>query len=256
MVLALAKRSPRIWIADSGDKMFNLWKSIKNAVTTVKTASREQDLEKLRDQDGLKPMDGDSISYALSEGHGDEPDRSIASMLEQDRDGEVSQVVEARLASKTSEDRGLVSWQDRKERPISDINITSEGWDSKFREAYAAAKRGERDLFSLHFSNGKPLVKVVADEDSGIANRPGRVNEYGGIPLYDAKDNLKNLGKEPRIKAARTELMSIDRRAFEIRVAAAMDGRHLSSDEQSELAGLSARKHGLVEICLSDDGSL
>jgi hypothetical protein len=235
--------------------MFNLWKTIKNAIVT-KTASREQDLEKLREDGDLKPMDGDSIPYALSQSHGDAPDRSVASMLEEDRVDEVDQVVEARLGSKSAEDRGLVSWQDREDRPISDINLASEGWDSKFREAYAAAKRGERDLFSLHFDPSKPLVKAVPDADSGIANRPGRITDYGGIPLDDAKENLKNIGKQPVVKAARAELLDIDRRAFEIRVAAAMDGRQLSSHESEELAGLSSRKRALVEVCLSDIGGL
>jgi len=235
--------------------MFNLWKTIKNAIVT-KTASREQDLEKLREDGDLKPMDGDSIPYALSQSHGDAPDRSVASMLEEDRVDEVDQVVEARLGSKSSEDRGLVSWQDREDRPISDINLASEGWDSKFREAYAAAKRGERDLFSLHFDPSKPLVKAVPDADSGISNRPGRVTDYGGIPLDDAKENLKNIGKQPVVKSARAELLDIDRRAFEIRVAAAMDGRQLSSHESEELAGLSSRKRALVEVCLSDIGGL
>lgn len=234
--------------------MFNLWKNIKNAVAVTKTASREQDLEKLRKDDDLRPMDGDSIPYALAESHGDEPDRSVASMLEQDRDFGVDQVVEARLASKTSEDRGLVSWQDRGERPISDINMVSEGWDSKFREAYAAAKRGERDLFSLHFNTGKPRVPEVSADDSLISNRPGRVINYGGLPLDDAKENLKNIGKEPRVKAAQAELLNLDRRAFEIRVAAAMDGRQLHDHEVAELSDLSSRKHGLVAECVSTDG--
>ena len=251
MESALGKRFPRTWIADLGDRMFNFWKNIKNTLVT-KTASREQELEKLREDGALKPMDGDSIPYALSQSHGDAPDRSVASMLEKDRVDEVNQVVEARLASKTSEDRGLVSWQDRQDRPISDINIASEGWDSKFREAYAAAKRGERDLFSLHFDTSKPLVKAVPDADSGISNRPGRVTNYGGIPLDDAKENLKNIGKQPTVKTARVELMNLDRRAFEIRVAAAMDGRQLSRHESNELTDLSLRKHTLVEICVSD----
>lgn len=233
--------------------MFNLLKNIKNALVT-KTASREQDLEKAREDGDLKPMDGDSVPYALSQSHGDEPDRSVASMLEVERKDEVGQVVEARLASKTSEDRGLVSWQDRKESPISDINLASEGWDSKFREAYAAAKRGERDLFSLHFDSSKPLVKTVDDDSSGLANRPGRVTNYGGIPLDDAKENLKNIGKQPTVKAAHAELMNIDRRAFEIRVAAAMDGRQLSSHESDELSALSSRKQDLVKVCIAGIG--
>jgi hypothetical protein len=254
MVSVLVQRYQETWKRELGDKMFNLWSGIKKSFGSVKTASREQDLEKQRDEGGLEPLDGGSLPYALSESHGDEPDMSVASMLDVDRADSPDQTAESRLSSESSGGLVLSARQGRETSSISDINLASEGWDSKFREAYAAAQRGERDMFSLHFDPSDFRVDSVAQEDSGLQNRAGRVSNYGNVPFGDAKTNIKNIGKSPSVKTAGNDLLDIDRRCFEIHLAAAVDQRRLQDHESAELSELKSRKRDIVKSCISGRG--
>ncbi len=225
--------------------MFNLWKALKRAVS-VKVASREQDLDRARDDDKLSIQDGYSVPSALAESHGKEPDMSISMMLEKDRGDTPDMLVEGRLDKKSSEDRGLVSRQNPEGKPITDMAAESERWDSIFREAYADAKKGKRDLFSLHFDTGSVRVPEVDADDSLIVNRPGRITDFGGIPGPDADENLKNIGKQPTIKEAESKLRDIDYRSFQIRLAAAKQERGLFDFESDELVELSDRKREIL----------
>jgi hypothetical protein len=213
----------------------------------IKSASREQLLEQNRKDNETSFINDTSLPRAIDESHGDEADKSVAQMLAERDEKYATRVVEARLDEYSSgEDSDLVSRKSRDSSPVSDINMTSEAFDQKFRNAYAEAKKGERDLFSLHFNTGSPDVDPVDIEDSLVANRAGRISNTGYLPIEDAPSNLKNIGKDVVIKEAQSNLLSIDRRLFEIRLAAASEERQLHKDEASEILKLNSRKKNIL----------
>lgn len=232
--------------------MFNLWKSIKNSLGFSKNASREQLLEEYRSDQSLKSLEGETITSALDKERKDLKDESIAYQLDQSRDDTPDSTVESRLASKSSEDRGLVSRQDKESLPISDINLVSEAWDSKYREAYEKASKSSRDLFSLHFKVGDPRVDTVSPDDSLIQNRPGRLQNIGGLPDGDEAKALANIGKQPTVKEAKQKILEVDRRVFEIKVAAAMEERQFNEYELEELSYLKNKKRSLIMEIISE----
>ena len=178
----------------------------------IKSASREQLLEQNREDNKTSSMDDMSLPRAIDQSHGDEADKSVAQRL-----------------------------AERDER-----YATREAFDQKFRQAYAEAKKGERDLFSLHFNTGSPDVDSVDAEDSLVVNRAGRIKNTGHLPVEDAPSNLKNIGKDVVIKEAQSNLLAIDRRLFEIRLAAASEERQLHKDEASEISNLNSRKRTIL----------
>jgi len=213
----------------------------------IKSASREQLLEQNREDNKTSSMDGVSLPRAIDESHGNEADKSVAQRLVDREEKYPTRVVEARLDETASDEHGhLVSRKSRESSPVSGINMTSEAFDQKFRQAYAEAKRGERDMFSLHFNTGSPDVDPVDAEDSLVVNRAGRIKNTGHLPVEDAPSNLKNINKNVVIKEAQSNLFAIDKRIFEIRLAAASEERQLHKDETSEISKLNSRKKTIL----------
>jgi len=213
----------------------------------IKSASREQFLEQNREDNKTSSMDDMSLPRAIDESHGDEADKSVAQRLAERDETYATRVVEARLDEADSGyDSNLVYRKSRESSPVSDINMESEAFDQKFRKAYAEAEKGERDLFSLHFNTGKPNVDPVDADDSLVVNRAGRIENTGHLPVEDAPSNLKNINKDVVIKEAQSNLFAIDRRLFEIRLAAASEERQLHRDEVSEISELNSRKKTIL----------
>ena len=186
--------------------------SIFNFFKRRKQASREQSLEENRDGHKLS-ADDETLSYQslLSENHKREDGQDVIHEVMMSEGSHVNDdTVEASLEMRISDpsNKGYLRHRnDGKEYSMQDIDIASEQYDRRFRDAYIEAESKLKDKKNYFSSmSGMQLDEkphMIADniplEHGSINTAPERFKDFGEAPGPDAKTNLKNLGKEPKI---------------------------------------------------------
>tara|TARA_Y100000034_G_scaffold133189_1_gene198017 strand:- start:5249 stop:6277 length:1029 start_codon:yes stop_codon:yes gene_type:complete len=186
--------------------------SIFNIFKRKKQASREQLLEENRGEQKLS-SDDDSLSYQynLSVDHkNDDKQPVVHEQTASDNKHKNKDITEASLETRISNsdnDGYFRHKNDDKEYHMPDISIASEKRDREFRDAYADAEsklKEKKNYFTA--MSGMQLDRkpnMIPDniplKDSGLNIAPERFENFGETPDGDAKENLKNYGKNPDI---------------------------------------------------------
>ena len=244
---------------------------IFNIFKRKKQASREQLLEENRDSQKLS-SDDDSLSYQynLSDVHKNEDVQPViceGSMSEgSHKNTDSTETSLEKRMSEPSNDGMYAHKNDEKEYSATDISVASEKRDREFRDAYAEAESKLTEKKNIFESmagmqlNREP--KMISDnvplENSGLNIAPERFKDFGETPGPDAKDNLKNYGKNPEITPMKfaslktsDELLSMirdaDAMSLIIKTQAARDGKSIGKEESIQLSQLKSAKTMIVE---------